>query len=358
MTSRTFHSVQALRAIAALLVVLFHLQIVEQKYSAASPVIPALTRFANSGVDLFFVLSGFVMTTIAAGSYGSPRNAGQFLIRRGWRLLPLYWLYTTVVVVLMLVAPGMANSSYQDQSVIASYLLWPQPQLPLLTVGWTLIHEMFFYLVMAAMIAFARESRLPWLLLGWAVITLGAHHLLGAAAAPWQRIASSPLTLEFIAGALVGLYWNRLPARLALPVAGIGAAGFVGTMLALAYVDAQIPSASVHALGFGLPAALLTLGLARWERAAAPSLPRPLLLIGDSSYSLYLSHVFVISAMGRLWQKSGLNTSGWQSCVFVLVTVLACIAAGLVSWRMFERPLQQVPFLRRGKRPEARPAPG
>ncbi|WP_269791289.1 acyltransferase [Stenotrophomonas sp. Iso1] len=358
MTSRPFHSVQALRAIAALLVVLFHLEIVEQKYSAASPVIPALLRFADSGVDLFFVLSGFVMTTIAAGRYGSPRNAAQFLVRRGWRVLPLYWFYTSIVVLLMLVAPGMANSSYQDQNIVASYLLWPQPQLPLLTVGWTLIHEMFFYLVMAALIAFARQSQLPWLLLGWAVITLAAHHLLGPTAAPWQRIASSPLTLEFIAGALVGLYWNRLPARLALPTAGIGAAGFVGVMLALAHVDAQATSASLRMLGFGLPAALITLGLVRWERATEPSLPRPLLLIGDSSYSLYLSHVFVISAMGRLWQKSGLNTAVWHSWLFVLLAVLACVAAGLISWRMLERPLQQLRFLRRGKRPEPRPMPG
>lgn len=358
MTRRTFHSVQALRAIAALLVVLFHLQIVEQKYSATSPVIPALMRFADSGVDLFFVLSGFVMTTIAAGSYGSPRNAGRFLVRRGWRVLPLYWFYTSIVVLLMLLAPGMANSAYQEQSITASYLLWPQSQLPLLTVGWTLIHEMFFYLVMAAMIAFARESRLPWLLLGWATITLTAHHFLGSTAAPWQRVASSPLTLEFIAGAMVGLYWNRLPARLALPVAGLGVVGFMGTVLALAHFDAPAPSAALRALGFGLPAALLTLGLVRWEHTTPPSLPRPLLLIGDSSYSLYLSHVFVISAMGRLWQKTGLNTAAWQSCLFVLLTVLACLMAGLVSWRMLERPLQQLPFLRRKKLPEARPIPG
>ncbi len=347
MTSRTFHSVQALRAIAALLVVVFHLQIVEQKYSATTPLIPTLMRYADSGVDLFFVLSGFVMTTIAAGSYGSPHNAGRFLLRRCWRVLPLYWLYTSVVVALMLLAPGMANSSYQDQSIVASYLLWPQSQLPLLTVGWTLIHEMFFYLVMAGMIAFARESLLPWLLLGWAVLTLCAQQLLGPAAAPWQLVASSPLTLEFIAGALVGLYWQRLPAALALPVAGLGAAGFLSTLLILAGLDAAAPSAALRALGFGLPAALLTLGLVRWERASAPVLPPALLRIGDSSYSLYLSHVFVISAAGRLWQKSGWNSTTWQSGLFVLLTLLACVGAGLVSWRLLEQPLQKLSSLRR-----------
>jgi peptidoglycan/LPS O-acetylase OafA/YrhL len=180
----TFFSIQALRGIAALMVVLFHLRIVEGKYGQDGNLLGAMFAYADSGVDLFFMLSGFVMTSIAAGSYGSPRNAGDFLARRGWRVLPLYWFYTTLVVALMLLMPGMANSAYQDQSILASYLLWPQAQLPLLTVGWTLIHEAFFYLLMAVAIAFARERQLPWLLLGWAAATLLAHGMLGAGIEP------------------------------------------------------------------------------------------------------------------------------------------------------------------------------
>ncbi len=357
MATRPFHSIQALRAIAALLVVLFHLQIVEAKYTAGMPLLPGFIRHADSGVDLFFVLSGFVMTTIAAGSYGSPRQAGRFLVRRSWRVLPPYWFYTTVVVVLMLVAPGIANSAYQEQSVLASYLLWPQPQLPLLTVGWTLIHEMFFYLVMAGMIAFARETWLPALLLGWGALTLAAHFLLDAGA-PWQQVASSPLTLEFIAGALVGLYWRHLPAPMALPVAVAGALGLAGAMLLLSEAGGPPPSMAMRLCAFGLPAALLTLGLVRWERAGSPRVPLPLLRIGDSSYSLYLSHVFVISAAGRLWQASGWNHGPCQSWAFIALTVLACIGAGWASWRWLEQPLQRLRPGRRAPRPDTAAASG
>src|SRR5690606_33561145 len=137
---------------------------------------------------------------------------------------PLYWFYTTLVVVLMAVMPGVANSAYQDQSIVASYLLWPQAQLPLLTVGWTLIHEAFFYLLMAVAIAFARERQLPWLLLGWAGVTLLAHGMLGTGIAPWAAVATSPLSLEFIAGGLIGLYWRRLPSTFALPLLLAGTA--------------------------------------------------------------------------------------------------------------------------------------
>ncbi len=342
MTRPSFQSIQALRGIAALMVVLFHLQIVEGKYGGGTLLLPALVGHADSGVDLFFVLSGFVMTTIAAGSYGSPRAAGRFLLRRGWRILPLYWFYTTLVVVLMAVAPGMANSSYQDQGILASYLLWPQAQLPLLTVGWTLIHEAFFYLVMAVAIAFARDRQLPWLLAGWAVATLAAHAWPPSTGAPWAALVSSPLSLEFIAGALVGLYWRRLPAALALPAMLLGALAFAGSLLWLAGTPPQELPVLHRAAYFGLPGALLVLGAVRWEQARQPGLPRLLLRIGDSSYSLYLSHVFVISALGRLWQRSGFTAAHWQHAVFLAVAVAACAVVGWLSWRLLEQPLQRL----------------
>lgn len=337
----TFFSIQALRGVAALMVVLFHLRIVEGKYGGGPGLLPAATAYADSGVDLFFVLSGFVITSIAAGTYGSASNAGHFLLRRGWRVLPLYWFYTTLVVVLMLGMPGVANSAYQDQSIIASYLLWPQAQLPLLTVGWTLIHEAFFYLLMAVAIAFARERQLPWLLLGWAGVTLLAHAVLGAGTAPWVAVASSPLSLEFIAGGLIGLYWRRLPSAFALPLLLVGIALLAGAMLHLGGDYPAHPPVLLRVLYFGFPAALLVLGAVRWEQQRAPHLPAVLLMIGNSSYSLYLSHVFVISVLGRVWQSSGLNIASWQHAMFIALAIIACVIAGWLSWKLLEQPLQQ-----------------
>src|SRR5690606_41704468 len=112
------------------------LAIAERRLSSGPAILRDFTRFADGGVHLFFVISGFVMTTIASGSYGSRANARRFLARRTWRILPLYCLYTTLVVLLLIVAPGIANSAYADQDILASYLLWPQAELPVLTVGW------------------------------------------------------------------------------------------------------------------------------------------------------------------------------------------------------------------------------
>jgi len=342
----TYLPIQALRAVAALLVVLFHLRIVEARFGAGEPLLPGAMRFADAGVDIFFVISGFVMATVAVGRYRSAPNAGRFLARRAWRVLPPYWIYTSLVVALMLVAPGIANSSYEGQSILASYLLWPQHQLPVLTVGWTLIHEMYFYLVMASALAFLQERHMPLFLLAWAVAVLVAHAALGPRP-PWLALASNPMTLEFIAGAFVGLYWRRVPERAAGACAGIGAVALVAAMFVLDEIGAGVLPPSLRTLVFGPAAALVVLGLVVARRRREGAMGRWLTLLGDSSYSLYLSHVFVVSAAGRLWQMSGFNQSAWQHLVFIVLTVIACAAAGLLSWRWMERPLLALPALRR-----------
>lgn len=342
MSQRTIESIQVLRGLAALLVVVFHLEIVLGKYGAGPYTFGAPLSHAYSGVDLFFVLSGFVMTTIAAGSYSSMAVAGRFLFRRAWRILPLYWLYTTLVVAIMLLAPGLANSSSPGQSILASYLLWPQQQLPVLTVGWTLIHEAFFYIVMALAIAFARERQLPWVLLAWAALTVAAQQWPAASSTPWAAVLSSPLSLEFIAGAAVGLYWRHLPSIFGLPLIVAGAGGFAGSLIWLHSTPLEALPGINRVLHFGLPAALLVLGAVAWESSTSPRIPSVLQRIGDSSYSLYLSHVFVISLAGRLWLASGWNHSAMQYLAFALATMVTCVLVGWLSWRWLELPLQSL----------------
>lgn len=338
---------QALRGIAALLVVLFHLRIVEHKYGVGEGILPEFTRFADSGVDLFFVISGFMMATIAVGTYGHLAAAGRFLARRAWRVLPLYWFYTSLVVALMLLAPGMANSAYQDQSILASYLLWPQDQLPVLTVGWTLIHEMYFYLVVAVMIAFGRDRHVPGMLMAWAALVAIAQ-LMPGPQTPSMALVTNPMTFEFIMGALVGLYWHRAPRRAGQVFLWVGALAFAAAMpaLQLAGVDQHVPM--LRAMVFGGSATLLVLGAACMEHLVRARIPGWLKAIGDSSYSLYLSHVFAVSAIGRIWSMSGWNQSWWQHLLFVLISLIACVLVGMASYKWLERPLLALLRRRRG----------
>lgn len=90
---------------------------------------------------------------------------------------------------------------------------------------------------------------------------------------------------------------------------------------------------------FGLANAMIVAGAVVWEASRRPSIPTWILSVGDSSYSLYLSHVFVISASGRLWQLTSFDAAPWQHALFIALTVLACVIAGLASYRWLERPL-------------------
>ncbi len=339
-----YSSLQALRGVAALLVVVFHLRIIETKYGDGTSLLPGLLRFADGGVDLFFVISGFVMATISAGRARSPSSAGMFLGRRLWRIIPLYWIYTTLVVILMAVAPGMVNTSYQAQGVWASYLLWPQAQLPLLTVGWTLIHEMYFYLVMAAAIALLDERWLPAMLLAWGALIVAAQGPLDLPAAPWIQLTTNAMTLEFIGGALLALYWRRIPmavSRWCLPLGGLA---FLAGMLWLeriAHQGADLAAGYplLRTLVFGPASILMLLGALALEARRPEAVPRWLVRVGDSSYSLYLSHVFVVSAAGRVWQTSGMTGHAWQHAVFIIATIALAMAVARASYRALELPL-------------------
>ena len=139
-TSTTLVSIQALRVIAAFMVLAFHVSLEVAKLTPAAVLTPG-----SAGVDLFFVISGFVMLYSSERLFGRPWASAQFFKRRLVRIVPLYWLATTALV--LLVAPFAGT-----KAVIASLLFWPYPAggAPLLNVGWTLNIEMFFYLVFAA----------------------------------------------------------------------------------------------------------------------------------------------------------------------------------------------------------------
>ncbi|WP_303636504.1 acyltransferase family protein [Stenotrophomonas tuberculopleuritidis] len=342
-TQHRMESLQCLRGVAALAVVLFHLRGVEIKYLQGPAILDAVARYADAGVDLFFVLSGFVMTTVSVGRYGKDGASSQFLAKRAWRVLPMYWIFTTLVVVLMALAPGMVNTSYENQSVLASYLLIPHAQLPVLTVGWTLVHEAYFYLVFASAIALVPERFVPAFLLAWAAAVGAAHWSPDGPAMPAHHLVTNPLTYEFIAGALLGLYWRRIPSWFALPLFSTGIAG---AMTAAALLPEEGPaSMNVHtrvAL-FGSASVLLLAGSVRMEALNRLRAPLWLMRLGDSSYSLYLTHIFVISAAGRLWAML-VPSTGWPAhLAFVMGTTLACCLVGYIVHVRLERPLLALP---------------
>lgn len=334
-------NLQLLRAVAALMVVLFHLRGIELKYGQGLALLDTPARYADAGVDLFFVLSGFVMGTLLAARPAGGNAALGFLAKRAWRVLPLYWIYTTLVVALMLLYPGQVNTSYADQSVLASYLLWPHDQLPVLTVGWTLVHEAYFYIAVSVVIAFVPARWVTPTLLLWAAIIAWCVLTMPPQDQAALRLVTSPLTLEFIAGALLGLHWRAIPAAAGMPILVLGIAGLVSAMGLMPDAGPAAMPQTIRVAVFGTTSLAILTGavLLEGKTVSASAFRRLMERLGDSSYSLYLSHIFVISALGRLWLATGLVHTPVQHAAFLAGSVLACCLCGWLSWVFLERPL-------------------
>ena len=210
---RKVENIQAVRGFAVLLVMCFHLRTIETKYLSGETVLPDYLFGGIAGVDLFFVVSGFIMASITKSGFGQPAGIVSFIYNRGTRIYPLYWIYSLPVLGLFLVRPDLVNPSQGSQAnILASFLLVPQSLLPLLMVGWTLILEVYFYAVIAFFLL-APERLFVGLLGVWVVLVVGGRLLIEDPSA-FLRCVTHLMTLEFIAGCLVALFFDRLAGRL------------------------------------------------------------------------------------------------------------------------------------------------
>lgn len=336
----TLGSIQLLRGLAALAVAVAHLHAVENRL-AGEQLLGAWALAGFGGVDLFFVISGFVMVWTTRDRQGQATAVPGFAFARAARIYPLWWLVCGALVAVWLVRPEWVYASHHTQApdILRSLLLLPAPTLPLHAVGWTLIHELWFYLVFAALLL-APTRWFPGLLGLWALVVAGAALAFPAPQSPLLALVRHPLTLEFILGAGVGLLASRgvWPAPRLLVQAGL-------IWMLLAAISARSDAASLFAgewwrvVAFGVPSALLVWGLAGLEQAGWRA-PRFGVRLGDWSYALYLIHVPVFAALGRLAAPVS-SESIADSLILLPVALAAAIAAAALLHVGFERPVQK-----------------
>jgi len=330
----TYRLIQVLRAVAALMVVVHHSTIMLHDRNHLE-----IGYWLNggAGVDIFFVISGFVMTVSSAPLRHTAHPARTFLKRRLERIVPMYWIMTAVKVLLLVAAPAMAvNALGSVWHVIASFLFLPSPNPdpmydPVLVVGWTLNYEMLFYLLFAVVLA-ARGSLVKWLLPGLAI--LGLLHFVAPATLPGMvRWYLNPMVLEFGFGILLAMglkHVKKIPPALALVVA-------MGCLTILC-VWWQPNYSAWRCLLWGIPAAALVMSGLALEPTLGPRSPRWMLELGDASYSIYLVHGFVLPLVGLLLTWLG---DGWMGVIpasMVCMVVLSTVS-GEVAYRAIELPI-------------------
>jgi exopolysaccharide production protein ExoZ len=332
--TQQFTGVQILRFAAAMLVVVMLItQAISIHIHGTGP--GRYWADGSAGVDIFFVISGFVMamSTSSLPADGPARisAAWVFMRRRLLRIAPLYWFYTLLKVALLLAVPALAvRSSVEPGHLAASLLFIPamspwglvQPTLP---VGWTLNFEMLFYAVFA--VAIALGARIRFCLAAFALV-FAAGYLLPDVTA--LNFYAQTIVFEFILGVCIAHAYLHF--RRAAPLAGfiVMAAGAL-----FMFAPGWGHSADRFAT-WGCGAALVVLGavwLEPWT-VRAPLASR-LSFLGDASYSIYLSHTFVVPAGVQALKRLGVQ----DSLAIALAVGLAVVVAGCLSYVWLERPM-------------------
>ena len=321
---------QYLRALAVMLVVVGHTHQTEGRFFA-DPLLGGFAYFGFSGVDVFFVISGFIIHHIYGKSAGfSPR----FFLARLNRVLPLYWVYTAIAVAgYLLVFGDGPDTALRQKDWLATLTLFPVGYPPILPVAWTLTHELYFYLVYAIYLALPLAMR-PWAVLVWSGLTLARLFGFAEGASPLVGLIVSPFNLLFLAGALIAQFSDRLMAMrgLAMGLAAAGAA--LGLAWTTAYGIEGLPDPAIRVPVFA-PFAIGTVwAVLAWR----PRLPALAARIGDWSYACYLGHILVLDLLARILAPY-LSGTVFASPVYYTLAITATLVLAWLSHRLIERPL-------------------
>jgi len=302
-----------MRAIAALAVVYSHIVLQVPAYQKY------LFETGSFGVDIFFVISGFIMVYIAR-----PRDTPRrFISNRIRRVVPLYWFFTLLMAAILLISPALFKTASFDIPVILKSLLfvphysqaYPGMVWPIVPPGWSLVFEMYFYLLFALSLLFPRAWRLGLISLCIAVVFTIAHlQPLTGAVTDFFR---DTIVFEFIFGmALAALFLRgfRIPNLLAWALL------FTGFALLLLDLPAD------RWLKFGVPALMIVAGTVNCR------LPDNafLVMLGDSSYALYLVHIFTLGLCRKILPPL-LGEGLGAAVIFVVLSLIACIVSGIAA---------------------------
>jgi len=349
-TQKNLDWIQLLRGAAAVLVVLTH-----ARYAMLGgdswPLANQLFTPGALGVDLFFIISGFIMCHSTARADGSPGYVARFMVRRFARVWPVYAVATLASALLL--SGGIAYFEHAGNRATFWHSLAMLPAQPhvmpyftlTLMVGWTLEFEMYFYLVFAGSMLF---KRLRWFVLGsWVLLTvilapLGRRgfdmDITRDLGYDWGylSIVTSPFVLEFVAGVLIGwLYrqsWFHLrSAAQAWQVLGLGVAFALWSL----YGGVQVTHGPAD---FGWPLMLMVLAMALASKTVTIPVPPLLLWLGAISYSLYLTHIITQGLLTRWLENHGMRQFA-HSWGFMFISTAVALPVAALSHHYLEQGL-------------------
>jgi len=324
------YSIQYMRAIAALLVVVHHAIGKGTQYTSTS----SFNWFTvgEVGVDLFFIISGYIMCHTVDSK---DINFISFIKARIRRIIPLYWVLTTMALVIYLLFPDKVNSAGGGTNIIHSYTLFPVQENYLISNGWTLSYEFFFYILFAFGLSLTGKFRL--LLPVTLIMMLVALGNFDYSNSTFYNFITNPLLLEFSFGILIFYLFKTIQPSIFIGILLVGL-----SLILITLVNIFEPNIS-RVVRYGIPALIFFIGMKSLEpifkRDKKEKINILFEMIGNSSYSLYLSHPFALVISSIILDKLGLTNI---SFLFITLLVIASIIAGHICYLLLEKNLGRI----------------
>jgi peptidoglycan/LPS O-acetylase OafA/YrhL len=327
-------SIQYLRGIAALLVVLSH--IAWKNIQAGGDTMHWWHEAGTFGVDIFFIISGFIMVYITQNMHQKPHGVRTFIKKRFIRIVPLYWFYTLIALTIFLLMPERINSEGGETQILKSFFLLPYraDESYLVSVGWTLHFEFIFYILFAFGLLFKQitgnilvASAILFSLFYYSFISMEGMSYI-------YYSFLNDIFFEFALGMLLFHIINKLTRfhiSFSLLLITIGIYMFY-------YLHTGGSFTGIRHVDTGISAFLICFGVITLEYFLAKREIKLLTMLGNSSYSLYLLHPFVLVAVVMVNDKFQ-HIIPQNQTFLILMMLFISLISGYISHLYIEKNL-------------------
>ena len=345
-SKKIINSIQFLRGIAALAVVVHHTGGYIKRYFEPTVLWGDYFSIGFGGVDLFFVISGFIIHFTSEKYLDKPSKLGEYLKKRFVRVFPIHWFVLT----LLFVSGWLITSVFHRNifsigyphtlnAYLQTYSLFPL-HFAINPVTWTLSYELFFYLMFALLIVSKRLWFIPISILLVSGYNVYQNYLQdgGVAEMTYFKFIFSGYNFEFMLGFLIYQFYEKckLSNSMSLVLLIIGLSIFI----IFGYEVRDFDNYK-RLLIFGFPSAFIVLAMLNLEKNQAISISRFWILLGDASYSLYLIHFPIMLLMNKLPQILGYSFTANQEINYSYFIILTIIISSLIVHKYIEKPLSK-----------------
>jgi len=340
-STKRLNLIQVYRGVAAVLVLLAHGDLIFNQNLNEDFLFKIFT-FGGSGVDFFFVLSGFILFYVHKSDIGHRSKLKSFLFKRFLRIYPIYWVVLTLKLSASFFSYDLDANQRKFFEIIKAFLLFPQDREILsssfLGVSWTLSFEIFFYLIFSLLIAFKPKFSLK-IIIAWLLGTLA--HFMEIFQIPEKSLLLNFIfdqhNLDFALGLIAAYFLSKYKIGYGMTFISIGA--FLYTLSAINYYYAITKISPV--IAFGIPSTLLVIGAVSLELSKKVHVSSLLIYIGNASYSIYLMHGFAINNITKIVFKiyPQITENLFILNVFGLIVAVIALMFGCAVYSFIEKPL-------------------